>query len=116
MVTMYGIRNCDACRKAMKWLQDNDIEYGYFDIRESGLDVKLLSKWLKNVGPDKLLNRRSATWRKIPQSERDQLNEETARDMVLRYPTVMKRPVLDLGHRVIFGFDPSVYSESGLGK
>ena len=116
MITLYGIRNCDACRKALKWLQNNDIGHSYVDVRESELNAELLDRWLASVSRDELLNRRSTTWRKIPPGERDHLNDEGARDLILQYPTVMKRPVLDFGDQVILGFDVSIYAELELSE
>jgi arsenate reductase len=116
MITLYGIRNCEACRKALKWLQNNGIGHSYIDVRESELSTELLDKWLTFVSRDELLNRRSMTWRKIPPGERNHLNNESARDLILRYPTVMKRPVLDFGDQVIMGFDASVYSNLDLSR
>jgi Spx/MgsR family transcriptional regulator len=116
MITLYGIRNCDACRKALKWLQNNDIGHSYIDIRESEMNADLLDKWLTSVSRDELLNRRSTTWRQIPPGERNKLTNKSARNLILRYPTVMKRPVLDFGDQVILGFDASIYSDLNLSQ
>jgi arsenate reductase len=111
MATLYGIRNCDGCRKAQKWLQDSDFNFDFSDVRETDIGEALLERWLKTIPWDRLLNRRSTTWRNIPAHERDGLDQATARNLILKYPTVMKRPVLDLGDRVILGFDISAYQK-----
>jgi arsenate reductase len=112
--TVYGIRSCDACRKALKWLVQNDVEHRYVDIRETELDGALISRWMKTAGWESLINRRSTTWRNIPEPERSQLSGQTACDLILKYPTVMKRPALDLGEKVVVGFDAAVYANLGL--
>lgn len=109
MINLYGIRNCDSCRKARHWLQDRDIEFAFTDIRNEALDESLLEKWQKQLGWELLLNKQSITWRKIPQFDRTELNAHNARNLILNYPTVMKRPVLDLGRRVVVGFDENEY-------
>lgn len=111
MITLYGIRNCDTCRKALKWLQSGDIDHNYVDIRETGLSAELLERWQDSTPWDRLVNRRSTTWRNIPAHERENLNADTARELILKYPTVMKRPVLDLGDNIVLGFDATAYSE-----
>jgi len=109
MITIYGIRSCDTCRNALKWLDEQNVEHQYVDIRTDGLNSELLLRWQKTVAWEDLLNKRSITWRKIPEIDRSDLNSDKACDMILNYPTVLKRPVLDLGTQVILGFDASVY-------
>ncbi len=114
MIMLYGIRNCDACRNASKWLTQHGVQHQYVDIREDGLSEALLGHWQESVGSEALLNRRSITWRKIPESDRDDLSDTGTRELILNYPTAMKRPILDLGTRVVLGFDESVYDELDL--
>jgi arsenate reductase len=111
MVSLYGISNCDSCRKARKWLSGKGVEHEFVDIRESGLDANLIGRWLKSVRWEDLVNRRSQTWRKIPPGERDGLDAVAARNLILQYPSVMKRPLLDLGKQVILGFDATAYTQ-----
>jgi len=108
-MTLYGIRSCDNCRKAQHWLKERDIEFHFSDIRDEALDESRLEKWQKQLGWEPLLNKHSITWRKIPSFDRTGLNESSARALILNYPTVMKRPILDLGQRVLVGFDEDEY-------
>jgi arsenate reductase len=114
MISLYGIRSCDTCRKALKWLQAHDIEHEYVDIRETGLNKAVVGHWQESVNWEGLLNRRSITWRKIPECDRAELNPNKARDLILDYPTVMKRPLLDLGNRVVLGFSEAEYESLDL--
>ena len=109
MIKLYGIRTCDNCCKARHWLQDRDIEFHFADIRDEALDESQLKKWQQQLGWELLLNKQSITWRKIPQFDRADLNATNARTLILNYPTVMKRPILDLGQRVVLGFDADDY-------
>jgi len=109
MIKLYGIRNCDNCRKAQHWLQDRAIEFGFTDIRNESLEEALLKKWQEQLGWELLLNKQSITWRKIPAFDRTDLDAGNARHLILNYPTVLKRPVLDLGNRVVIGFDEKEY-------
>jgi len=114
LIRLYGIRNCDACRNAIKWLKHRGIKHEFVDIRDAGMDEKNLMRWQKKLGWEALLNKRSLTWRKIPDDERIDLDSATARQLILRYPTVMKRPVLDSGIGLALGFDETAYKNLNL--
>ena len=109
-ITIHGIRSCSNCRAAIQWLKTHDIEHEYRDIRDDGLTDELLKKWQGLVEWETLLNKRSITWRKIPPVDCSDLNPDNARQLILGYPTILKRPVLDLGDLLILGFDEARYS------
>lgn len=110
---LYGIRSCDSCRRARKWLEAQGIDYVYHDIRLEELDVARLREWQQRVGWEELLNRRSLTWRKIPRFDRDNLDAEAAVQLIRAYPTVMKRPVLEIdGADPLIGFDEDRYTKA----
>jgi len=98
----------------MKWLEKNKVDFEFLSIRENNLDEDLVARWQAAVGWEKLLNRRSVTWRNIPDPERGDLDSASARRLILKYPTVMKRPVLDGARRVVVGFDALSYAKLGL--
>ena len=104
MITVYGIKNCDTCRKARKWLDAEGIAHEYHDFRADGLDKKTLSGWVATLGWETLLNRRGTTWRKLPESERDGLTPDSATALMLEHPTLIKRPVFDTGSDTLVGF------------
>jgi arsenate reductase len=114
MINLYGIKNCDSCRKAKRWLQNRDIQFRFTDIREEVLNETLLKKWQKQLDWEKFLNKKSMTWRKIPEIERADMDARLARNMILNYPTVMKRPVLDLDQQVVLGFNEDTYEALNL--
>ena len=109
MLTIYGIPNCDTCRKARKFLDGKNIEYRFHDVREDGLDKSLLRSWVPSVSWQKLLNTRSTTWRGLPGIQRSDVDEKKAIDLIAEHPTLLKRPVAVSGDRVEVGFSPEVY-------
>lgn len=110
MLTLYGIPNCDTCKKARKWLDANSITHHFHDVRADGLDMPMLTRWARHVGWQKLLNTRSTTWRQIPETERRDINEEHALKLMLANPTLIKRPVLESGNKVMVGFSTETYA------
>lgn len=113
MRKLYGIRSCGSCKLAIRWLDREGLDYVFVDVRRDGIEESTIERWQKVLGWEALLNRRSITWRKIPAFDRSDLNADKARELILNFPTVMKRPVLDTGDRVLLGFDKFAYQEIG---
>ena len=111
MTTLYGIRNCDTMRKARRWLDTHDVDYVFHDVRSDGLDRATLQTWVATLGWEQLLNRRGATWRKLPEAVRDGMDEQCALRVMLEQPAIIKRPLLDLGGERRLGFSPASYQE-----
>jgi Spx/MgsR family transcriptional regulator len=110
MATLYGIKNCDTMKKARAWLDEHGVEYEFHDYKASGIDRAHLDRWLEQVGWETLLNRSGTTFRKLPETERAEPTERKAIAWMLAQPSMIKRPVLEIGKRVIVGFKPDVYS------
>ena len=111
MVTIYGIKNCDTMKKAMRWLEENGVEYRFHDYRKDGLDGKQLKAWEKELGWETLLNRRGQLWRKLPEATRDSIDRASALRVMEENPGIIKRPLLDLGEQRVVGFSPDTYAE-----
>ncbi|MFZ5594082.1 MAG: ArsC family reductase [Pseudomonadota bacterium] len=109
MATVYGIKNCDTVKKALAWLDDHGITYQFHDFRKNGLDEQLLREWVKELGWEALLNRRGTTWRRLPEPDRENLDEARAIRLMLAQPSVIKRPVLDVGTSRHLGFGVTDY-------
>lgn len=107
MITIYGIKNCDTCRKAIKWLKAEGIEHKFHDFRIDGLDEATVASWAAELGWETLLNRRGTTWRKIPEADREGVDGASASKLMKDNPTLIKRPVFDLGTARIVGFSDS---------
>ena len=93
MLTVYGIKQCDTVRKALKWLDQQGVEHTFHDFRVDGLSSELLQAWLDSEFSDKLVNRRSTTWRKLSEQQR-QSEGDTLVNLLLEFPTLIKRPVI----------------------
>ena len=108
--TLYGIKNCDTVRKARKWLEAADVPFTFHDFRSEGLNEVTLRGWAEKVGWEILLNRRGTTWRKLPESERENVDAEKAIQLMLANTTLIRRPVLVTGNTVQVGFKPDDYA------
>jgi arsenate reductase len=111
MVTIYGIKNCDTMKKAMRWLDEHDVEYTFHDVRKQGLTAKQIQTWEKEIGWETLLNRRGQLWRKVPEAEREKINKQAAIKLMQDDAGIIKRPVLDLGNKRVVGFNADEYAE-----
>lgn len=107
MITVYGIKNCDTCRKALKWLASEGIEHQFHDFRVAGLEKEPLARWVGALGWETVLNRRGTTWRKLPEADREGLTPDSATALMLHNPTLIKRPVFDTGGSCMVGFSDS---------
>ena len=111
-ITMYGITNCDTIKKARVWLESHDVAYRFHDYRVEGLEADRLDGWSGKVGWEILLNKASTTFRELSDTDRLSLDESKAKALMLANPTMIKRPVLDLGDRILVGFKPDVYQQA----
>ncbi|MGH8370095.1 MAG: Spx/MgsR family RNA polymerase-binding regulatory protein, partial [Gammaproteobacteria bacterium] len=109
MTVMWGLKNCDACRRARRWLETRGIQFTFHDVREDTPDAAHLSRWLKIAGVDMIVNRRSTTWRNLPESVKRKLETKDVIPVLIRYPTLLKRPILEYGKQVLVGFDIAGY-------
>ena len=97
-VTVYGLKNCDSCRKALKEIEGDGHTATLIDVREDGMDPGLLAGLLAKHGDDVLLNQKSTTWRELPEDEKDQ----KAYTLLTKHPSLMKRPVLVIDDGISF--------------
>lgn len=107
---LYGIKNCDTVKKARKWLDEQGIDYEFHDFKKNGLQSELLFRWEQAVGWETLLNRRGTTWRKLPEDVRDTIDAQSAHEIMLENPSIIKRPVVENGDDVRVGFSADEWS------
>ncbi|MFV8833712.1 Spx/MgsR family RNA polymerase-binding regulatory protein [Aquisalimonas sp.] len=107
MATVYGIKSCDTCRKAMKWLELAGVEATFHDVRRDGVPAAL-DTWVQQLGAAELVNRRSTTWRQLDEDQRQRAASEPAA-LLREQPTLIRRPVLDTGDQVLVGFREADY-------
>jgi Spx/MgsR family transcriptional regulator len=108
--TVYGIKNCDTMKKARAWLESRGVEYDFHDYKVEGIDPARLKSWLKVVGWETLLNRAGTTFRRLPESAKQNLDERKAVKLMLEQPSMIKRPVLERGETLLVGFRPDAYA------
>ncbi|MDH4124620.1 MAG: Spx/MgsR family RNA polymerase-binding regulatory protein [Gammaproteobacteria bacterium] len=111
MLTVYGIKSCETCRNARNFLRARNIEHRFHDLREDGLSIQMLERWVQRIGWQRLLNKNSLTWRKIPEVDRNELTHDKALAVMIESPTLIKRPVLEDDHFIAVGFSEKRFSE-----
>jgi len=116
MITLYGIKNCDTVRKALKWLEANEVEHQLYDFKKQPLTTELLTQFVKQSDWSLLLNKRSTTFRNLPDEIKNNLTDEVIFAAVLEQPTLLKRPLLSLDGQLNLGFKAEQYQALFLNK
>jgi arsenate reductase (glutaredoxin) len=112
-ITIYGIKNCDTMKKARAWLHKHAVAHDFHDYKTAGVDRERLQRWEKKVGWETLLNRAGTTFRQLPNRHKTSLDAKKALALMLKQPSMIKRPVLELGRgRLLVGFTPESYAKS----
>lgn len=109
--TLYGIKNCDTVKKARKWLEAENIQYQFHDVREDGLGSAAVKAWVGELGWESVVNKRSTTWKSLTEQERAAMNDAAAVKAIVEQPTLFKRPLLDTGKARYVGFSAANYSD-----
>ncbi len=104
MLHVYGLKNCDTCRKALKWLAAEGARHEFHDVRADGLEAADMARWVASAGWEQLLNRRGTTWRKLDDADKADVDEISAQTLMLAHPALIKRPVFEAGNRIVVGF------------
>jgi arsenate reductase len=115
-ITIYGIKNCDTMKKARAWLDRHGVAYDFHDYKTAGIERGALARWARAVGWETLLNRAGTTFRKLPDRDKEGLTEAKALALMAAQPSMIKRPVLDLGGRLLVGFKPEQYEAAFGGR
>ena len=111
MTTIHGIKNCDTMKRARAWLDAHKVAHSFHDYKVSGIDKATLEGWAKKVGWEVLLNRAGTTFRKLPASDKDGLTEKKAIALMLAQPSMIRRPVLEHGGKLLAGFKQELYEK-----
>jgi len=109
MITLFGIKNCDTVKKARRWLEQASIEYRFHDFRTDGITPEQITHWIEDIGLDTLINKRSTTWKNLSDNDKNTLSEQTATELIMNNPTLIKRPVLEKGGQFTVGFKDANY-------
>ncbi len=108
---IYGIKNCDTMKKARAWLDSHGVTYSFHDYKAAGIAKDKLKRWADDLGWETLLNRAGTTFRKLPDADKEGLNERKALALMLAQPSMIKRPVLEAGGKLLVGFKPEIYDK-----
>lgn len=111
-IAIHGIKSCDTMRKAFAWLDAQGVAYRFHDYKTAGLDRAMLEAWVAQLGWEALLNRAGTTFRKLPEDQKQGLDAPRAVALMLAQPSMVKRPVLDAGGRLLVGFGPETWAKA----
>jgi Spx/MgsR family transcriptional regulator len=108
MLKIYGIKNCNKVRDTFKWLEENDVDYEFIDLKKDPLSEGKLDEFVHKVGLDVLINKRGTTYRNLGLKDKD-LDEDQLFDQLLENQTMIKRPVLEQDDAVLVGYDEDAF-------
>jgi len=114
MIKIHGLKNCDTCRKAVKELTAADLDHHFIDFRQDGLAKNDLEGWIKAVGWEVLLNTRGTTWRGLAETDKADIDAVKAAALMLAHPALIKRPVFEIGQKVVIGYKEEQKKALGL--
>jgi len=111
MMRVFGVSNCDKCRGAKKWLTKNEIDFEFIDFRKQAITADDIKRWIKNVGEEKLINKRGKTWRALPDELKQNFENLDVVNIMLEKPTLMTRPIFETQEKIILGFSSDVMNQ-----
>ena len=116
MLVVYGIPNCDTVKKAKKYLEENNIEFHFHNLKKDGVDKTQVEAWLSQIPADVLINKRGTTWRALPDETKQNLTAEVAVELALENPSIIKRPVVDNQGQFSVGFKAQDWDKAFLSE
>lgn len=110
---IYGIKNCNSMKKAFDALQQANIAYEFHDYKKLGIDADTLKTWIAQLGVETVLNKKGTTWKKLSEEQQQYTleNEHNLIEMLMANTSMIKRPILDTGEKLIAGFDEQTYQK-----
>ena len=109
-IKIYGIRNCGTMKKAFAWLDAHGLAYDFHDYKKAGVTEASLNNWCRARGWETVLNRAGTTFRGLPETDKQDLDEARAIALMRANPSMIKRPVLETGETIEIGFSPERYA------
>ena len=111
-IQVYGMANCDTVKKTVHWFKANHLEVEFIDYKKEGITKQKLLKWVKQIGWQQLLNKKSTTWRNLSIAEQENITTEAAAvQTMLKNSSIIKRPVTEYSNQIIVGFNEAIYSK-----
>lgn len=112
-ITLYGIPNCDTTKKAMVWFKKNKIDFLFHDYKLHGISKEKLAAWCNKLGWEIICNKRSTTWRELPEAEQEKaVNQSAAIKLMIENNSIIKRPVIEFDDKLIVGFNEEEYKKA----
>ena len=113
-IILYGIPNCDTVKKARTYLDDHSVDYTFHDYKKAGVEETDLRRWVKQVGWEKLLNKAGTTFKKLSDTDKADIDEDKAVNLMQANPSMIKRPVVEGGNTLLVGFKPYIFDAAKL--
>jgi arsenate reductase (glutaredoxin) len=110
--TVYGIPNCDTVKKARVYLEGRGVAYTFHDYKKAGVGAADLKRWVGEVGWEKLINKAGTTFKKLPDADKADIDEDKAIALMITNPSMIKRPVVEGGPALLVGFKPEIYDSA----
>ena len=111
-ITVYGIPNCDTIKKTLDWYKQKNIPVNFYDYKKYGIKKEKLDQWCKQTGWELLLNKKSTTWRSLSVEDKEKITtEKMAIQLMIEYPTTIKRPVIEVNNKIIVGFNETYFTK-----
>jgi arsenate reductase (glutaredoxin) len=111
-IIIYGIPNCDTTKKAMAWLNKNNIAFSFHDYKQQGVTKQKLEEWCSKSGWENIFNKRSTTWRELSTPEQEKVTSQAAAIKVMMNNTsIIKRPVIEYNSKIMVGFNEEGYKQ-----
>jgi len=110
MIKVYGIKNCNTVKKALNWLDENNLQYEFIDYKKSGVSEEKLEELVNKFGLEKLVNRKGTTWRKLSADQQEKITDKNfAINLMKEQTSIIKRPIVQDGNLDLIGFDEGEY-------
>lgn len=111
-ITVYGIPNCDTIKKTLDWYKKKNIQVDFYDYKKYGVKKEKLVQWCKEAGWEVVLNKKSTTWRSLSLEDQQLVtNEKMAIKLMIEYPSIIKRPVIEMNNKIIVGYNETYFSK-----
>lgn len=105
-ITVYGIPNCDTTKKAIGWLKKYKLDFAFHDYKQQGISRQKLEAWCDQAGWETIFNKRSTTWRELPEPEQKKAtNQSAVIKLMMQHNSIIKRPIIEIDENLVVGFN-----------
>lgn len=112
MIKIYGIKNCDTMKKAFTWLDQHKVKYEFHDYKKEGVTKAVIESWLEQHPIEQVINMKGTTWKNLSEEQKTFIkNKSKAIALMMEQPSMIKRPMVETGKKVILGFNPEAWTK-----